>query len=216
MAFGGKKAPENDPAAAPDGEHADQDMPRMDGTGPDGAGREPGSPSAARDAVAADEAGTEAQEWKDRFLRAKAELLNYQRRMEKERAEAIKYANAGLARALLSILDDLERVVASDARPAGDMEAILNGVRLTLENFRKILREYHVQPIDATGKPFDPAVHEAMMQQPTTDHPPGTVIQEVGKGYRLHDRVLRPSQVIVARDAAPQDRGGDEAEDTNS
>jgi molecular chaperone GrpE len=151
--------------------------------------------------------GAEAAEWKEKFLRAKAELANYQRRAEKDRSEALRYANAGLIKALLPILDDLERVIASGADAGGNVEAVIDGVKILLDNFLKALREAQVSVIEAEGKPFDPQVHEALMQQPSAEHPDKTVLQETAKGYRLHDRVLRPAKVIVSK--APQ--AGDEA-----
>ena len=141
----------------------------------------------------------EVAEWKEKCLRAKAELVNYQRRAEKDRAEGLKYANASFIRALLPVIDDLERVMASGAAHPENAQAILDGGRLTLENFLKILRDFRVEVIKADGEPFDPEVHEAMMEQPSPDHPTRTVLQEVAKGYRLFDRVLRPAKVIVSK-----------------
>ncbi len=141
------------------------------------------------------------EDWKDKALRAKAELLNYQRRMQKDREESLRYAHAGLIRSLLPVIDDLERVVTSAEEHTQDAQSILDGVKLTLENFFKVLREFNVQPIEAEGRPFDPQVHEAMMEQPSEDHPPRTVLQEVVKGYMLHDRVIRPAKVIVSKAA---------------
>ena len=140
-----------------------------------------------------------ADEFKDKFLRAKAELLNYQRRAEKSHEEALRYAPASLARSFLPVIDNLQRVVdAGGAAP--EAQPILDGVRLTLEQALKALAEHGIAPIEGTGQPFDPAVHEAMMQQPSTEHPPGTVLQVLTRGYRMQDRVLRPAKVIVAKE----------------
>lgn len=144
----------------------------------------------------------DALEWKDKYLRARAELANYQRRAEKDRNDALKYANAGLVKSLLPVIDDLERVLQQDASTGNggeNAEAIRNGVRLTLDNLIKVLQQFQVKVIESEGKEFDPAYHEAMMEQPSDEHPPRTVLQELSKGYRLHDRVLRPSKVIVSR-----------------
>lgn len=147
----------------------------------------------------------EAEQWKEKCLRAKAELANYQRRMQKDHAESLRYANASLVRALLPILDDLERVVESAPSHQDSAGAVLDGVRLTLENCLKVLRDCHVERIEAEGKPFDPKVHEAVMEQPSPKHAERTVLQEVAKGYRLHDRILRPAKVIVSKPVDTED-----------
>jgi molecular chaperone GrpE len=154
------------------------------------------------------------EEWKDKFLRARAELSNYQRRAEKDRAEALRYANAGLAKSLLPVLDNLERLVQSSADPAATVQTLGEGARLTLEGFLKALREHHVEPIDAEGQPFDPLVHEALLEQPSPDHDQRVVLQQIARGYKLHDRVLRPSRVIVSKPAATPAR--DVAEEKKS
>lgn len=139
------------------------------------------------------------QEWKDKYLRAKADLANFQKRAEKERLEGLRYANAGLIKALLPVIDDIERVVQSSPEAESASNPLLSGVRMTLENFRKVLSQFHVECIDAAEQPFDPMVHEALMEQSSPAHPPRTVLSVVARGYRLHDRVLRPAKVIVSR-----------------
>lgn len=162
--------------------------------------------------AAADESA-EAREWKDRCLRARAELANYQRRAEKERSDLIRYANAGLAKSLLPVLDNLERVIESGQQNPDNAGALLEGVKMTLEHFLKALREANVERIEAEGAPFDPQVHEAMMEQPSAEHAERMVLKEVMKGYRLHDRVLRPAKVIVSR---PMEPAGGSAEDSET
>lgn len=166
------------------------------------------APSAADQAASPETLNAEAEQWKDKFLRAKADLLNYQRRAEKERAESLRYANAGLVKALLPVLDDLERVVAAAAEHKNDPEALVAGLRLTLENCLKTLKSFGVEPIEAAGKPFDPNQHEAIMQQPSDEHTAPTVLSEMLKGYRLHERVLRPSRVVVSKPAEPPAAAG--------
>lgn len=180
----------------------------------DEAARPDDAQTAAESPAAADgestEAGTglttEAQEWKDKCLRARAELANYQKRIEKERIDLIRYANAGLAKSLLPTIDDLERVIGSGQQTPDNAAGLIEGVKLTLENLLKALRELHIERIEAEGKPFDPQVHEAMMEQPS-EYPERIVLQELMKGYRLHDRVLRPAKVIVSKPAEPSGTG---------
>lgn len=145
----------------------------------------------------------------DALLRARADYQNFQRRAAVERSEAIRYANAGLMKSLLGVLDDLERAMSS---PSGETGAVDEGVRLVYENLLKALRDHGLETISADNEPFDPSVHEALMQQPSADHPSGTILEEFAKGYRLRDRVLRPSKVVVSK--AVDEDGGSEGKDT--
>lgn len=144
----------------------------------------------------------DAEDYKDRFLRAKAELQNVTRRAQSERAEIVRYANADLVRGLLVVIDDIDRILESDHQP-DDTEAILGGLRLVHQNYLKTLASFHIEPIETADVPFDPVIHEAMMQEPSDQHPAGTVLRVVQKGYRLHDRVIRAAKVIVSAAAAP-------------
>ncbi|HOB75219.1 MAG TPA: nucleotide exchange factor GrpE [Phycisphaerae bacterium] len=156
-------------------------------------------PAQAETTESAPEVRSPEVEWKEIALRARAELSNYQKRAEKDRAEAIRYANGGLVKDLLPVLDDLERVIQSaEETPEASAKAVVEGVKLILDMFRKVLRQYNVEAIPAEGELFDPQVHEAMMERPS-DHAERVVLQELSKGYKLHDRVLRPSKVIVSK-----------------
>ncbi len=176
-------------------------------SGPDGEASTPPvtPPSGAESATTdAQPARSEADEYKDKYLRAVAELSNYRKRSEKDREDALRYANVALVRSLLSVLDNLERVIASAQEHSENAAAILEGAEMTADSFRKVLREHHVVPIEAEGKPFDPAVHEAMMQQPSDQYDTPTVLQVVQEGYKLHDRVVRPARVIVSKPASEE------------
>lgn len=158
-----------------------------------------------QDAAAADPE-PRVEDYKDRFLRAKAELQNVTRRAQSERAEIVRYANADLVRALLVVLDDIDRILESDHQPE-DTGTILEGLRLVHQNYVKTLVDFHVEPIDTAHVPFDPVIHEAMMQEPSAQHPADTVLRVVQKGYRLHDRVIRAAKVVVSPAAAPVSEG---------
>jgi molecular chaperone GrpE len=147
------------------------------------------------------EATAKENEWRDMALRARAELSNYQKRAEKDRADSIRFANAGILKNLLPVIDNLERVIQTGTAAEGNAQALVDGVKLTLDQFQKVLRDYQVEVIPAEGQPFDPQVHEALMERPS-DHPERTVLQELAKGYKLHDRVLRPAKVIVSKPSA--------------
>lgn len=150
----------------------------------------------------------ELAELRERNLRLLAEVQNAQKRAQREKQEALRYAEAELARDLLVIIDDLERTLDA-ARSAGDAPAVVDGVRIVYEHFLKVLRQRHIEPIEAVGRPFNPALHEALLQRPSDEHPAGTVVEELARGYRMHERVLRPSRVVVSAGpaAAPAPAG---------
>lgn len=136
----------------------------------------------------------------EKFLRAYAELENYKKRIEKDRAENLKYANEELLRDLLPFIDNLHRAIDHASSEGNDSpEALAEGVRLTLAELIRILEKYGVESIESVGKPFDPSLHEAMLQVETEDHEPLTIVEEFQKGYRIKDRLLRPSRVSVAK-----------------
>jgi molecular chaperone GrpE len=174
------------------------------------------TPAPSEDTQPTTEAKSEVEEWKDKYLRAKAELLNYQRRADKNQGEALRYANANLAKVLLPVLDDLERVTATQADEIDNAKVILDGVKLTLDNFLKILRDFHIVPIEAEGKPFDPQVHEAVMEDSSVEHPQRMVLKEIARGYQLHDRVLRPARVTVSKQSETLDHKADQHPEENN
>jgi len=182
----------------------EKSSPQGDRPGP--ASAEP-APAGEPPATAEPAQRTEADEWKDKFLRAKAELSNYQKRAEKERSDYHKYAIADLAKSLIPIIDDLDRVIETGAVPAATADSLVNGVKLLRQNLLKVLAQFHIQPIEAQGQQFDPTVHEAMLEQHAPEHPTRTVLQEVARGYRLHDRLLRPARVIVSKGGPSEPEG---------
>lgn len=134
----------------------------------------------------------------DQWRRAEADLQNYRKRVEKERNELIKYGAVGLLKALLPILDDFERALMT-CPDAGAKFTWTEGVALIDHKLLLALEQHGLQEVEAVGKPFDPAVHEAFVEERTSAYPDGHVIAVLQKGYRLHDRVLRPAMVKVAR-----------------
>jgi molecular chaperone GrpE len=139
----------------------------------------------------------ELAELRDKNLRLMAELQNQQKRVDRERQELRRYAEADLARELLAVLDDLQRAYQA-AGASEHTQAMAEGVRLVGERFSKVLRDHNITPIEAVGRPFNPAFHEAVLQQPSRQVPAGTVLEEVTPGFLMHDRVLRPSRVIIS------------------
>lgn len=154
-----------------------------------------------------EKAEAEAKESYDRFLRASAELENYKKRTQKEMAEFKKYANASLVKELLGVVDNLERAI--ESLNGGNEEGQLSkGLDLTLKELLKVFKNFHARPIEALGKPFDPSFHQAMMQQETTEQPENIVLNELQKGYMIHDRLLRPAMVVVS--TSPAGSGNDD------
>jgi molecular chaperone GrpE len=141
------------------------------------------------------------EEDRDRYLsllqRTQADFENYQKRVHRDLAQEKRYACKPLALDLLPVLDNLERAVAA-ARQAGQSDALLQGVAMVQGQFLDVLRRHGITPIEAQGQPFDPHIHEAVMQQPAADQPPNTVLQVLEQGFQIHDQVLRPARVIVS------------------
>jgi molecular chaperone GrpE len=134
---------------------------------------------------------------KDRELRALAEIENTRRRVRRDLDEQLKYANLALLRDLLPVLDNVSRAIEA-AEKGSDADKLLEGVRLVATQLESVLAKHHCKRIEAVGQPFDPNLHEAIFQQPSAEHPPGTVTVEALPGFVLYDRVVRPTQVIVS------------------
>ncbi len=154
--------------------------------------------------AAAGDTSAELAELKDRHLRLAAEYDNFRRRSLKERQDLHNYANENVFKELLPIVDNLERAVTharrEEQRP--DSENLLQGIELTHRSLLQILAKHGVVEIEAQGQPFDPQVHEAVRRVPSSEHPPGTVVEVYQKGYKLKDRMLRPAMVAVASEPA--------------
>lgn len=141
------------------------------------------------------EAQAKTQEFMDALLRERADFTNFRRRSEAEAQQSYRYAAGTTIKKFLAVMDDLERALAH--RPAGDTWA--NGIELVYRKYQTILDAEGVTRIDAEGKPFDPNLHEAIMQEPSEEHESGTVIAVLQQGYMHGERVLRPALVKVAQ-----------------
>jgi molecular chaperone GrpE len=148
----------------------------------------------------------EAAEKHDLYLRERAEVENFKRRMQRERAEALRYASEPLLRDLLPVKDNLERAVRAaheavkGSSPAAG--ALLEGVEMVLQQLADVLGRHGVSQVPSAREPFDPSHHEALAHVESDEHAPGTVVDEHLPGYRLHDRLLRAAQVTVAKPSA--------------
>ncbi|HEY5233652.1 MAG TPA: nucleotide exchange factor GrpE [Verrucomicrobiae bacterium] len=144
-----------------------------------------------------------ADEHKDNWMRTAADLENFKKRAARERIEAAQFANAALLQKLLPILDNFEMAQAAAQNAEGEKLAALQaGVAMIQQQLKSVLLESGLEEIDAAGKLFDPALHEAVSQQETADIPEGHVVQQIRKGYKLRERLLRPAAVIVAKKPA--------------
>jgi len=146
----------------------------------------------------------EANENYDRYLRQVAEVENFRKRANREKDEAIRFANEALVKDLLPVVDNLERAVAH-SKDGGNGKPLVEGIEMVLRGFFDILAKHGVVPISAVGQPFDPEKHEAMAQIESGTYEPNTVVEEYHKGYLLRDRLLRPALVSVAK--APKSQG---------
>jgi molecular chaperone GrpE len=136
------------------------------------------------------------EEHRNNWHRSAADFANYKRRTDEERATLTQFSNTVLIGKLLSVLDDFDRAL--ESVPAEAHDAWIEGVKLTERKLRNVLESEGVTPIEAVGQPFDPNLHEAVVHEDTADHRDNEVIGELQRGYRLRDRVIRPSLVRVA------------------
>ena len=140
---------------------------------------------------------------RDEHLRDRAEVENFKKRLLREKTESLRFATENLLRDLLDSVDNLERAIAA-ASDGSALQGLQEGVSMVLGGLRSTLERHGVTRLESVGRPFDPAEHEALAQVPTTDEIPGHVMDEHLPGYRLHDRLLRASQVTVAQAPAPE------------
>ncbi|MEE8399269.1 MAG: nucleotide exchange factor GrpE [Desulfobacterales bacterium] len=165
-----------------------------------------------------DAAKQEAKESYDRFLRASAEFENYKKRATRDMDEFRKYANESLIRELLPVVDNLERALQSSAESnaVSDTENLTAGVDMTLKEILKVFEKFVIKPIDALGQRFDPTFHQAVMQEENDNEPENTILRELQKGYKIHDRLLRPSMVVVSRSSKQaSDKSASEPQDND-
>ncbi len=139
----------------------------------------------------------ELQEARDRVLRAQADLDNYQKRTRRNVEERLRYATAPLLLDLLPVRDNLARAIEA-AESAGDGAGLLEGVKLVSQQLLGVFERHDCRPVEALGQPFDPTRHEAIASRPSTDKPAGIVTDVATVGFTLHDRVVRPAQVVVS------------------
>ncbi len=144
-----------------------------------------------------------ANEYWDRLLRQTADFDNYKKRMARERQEATRYATEALIEKLIPVIDNFEMALAAANNPqATSVEALRSGIALIYNQLKAVLTDAGLEEIEATNKGFDPNWQEAVSEQETSDAPEGQVLQQVRKGYKLRDRLIRPAAVVVAKNPA--------------
>jgi molecular chaperone GrpE len=165
---------------------------------------QPDEPS---DPTSADSQEKQAQEelqiYQDKYIRLAAEFENYKRRAQRDQSDAIRYANESLLKSLLSTLDNLERAIQC-GKDAGASGSLLEGVELTHKQFLETVEKLGVRQVSSTGSLFDPNMHQAVAQVESETAEPNMVVEEFQKGYFLHDRILRPAMVTVAKEKSDQ------------
>lgn len=136
-------------------------------------------------------------EARNQTLRALAETENVRKRLRREMEDERKFAEWSLLNDLLPVIDNLGRALTAADKNA-ESGGLAAGVKMVAQQLETVLAKHHCSKIEAQGRPFDPNFHAAIQQQPTSDHPPGTVVFVAQEGYQVHERVLRPTQVIVS------------------
>jgi len=149
------------------------------------------------------ERAAKADEHWERLLRTTADFDNFKKRAAREKQDAIRFANQGLIEKLIPVLDNFDMALAATQAAQPDANGSLQtGINMIWQQFKSALAEAGLEEIDATGQVFDPNLHEAISQKETADVPEGQVVQQLRKGYKLRDRLLRPASVVVAKKLA--------------
>jgi len=193
-------SPENDPAIGGNGA-AEDELTEIDATGE----AEAGGPLTAELVASRAELKrlqTALAEAQDAVLRRQADFENYRKRVERERTDTYNRVVADTARKLLPVMDNLTRALDAErsveSSESAEFRHFLHGVQLISKQLSEVLESFGVQPIPAVGERFDPHIHEAVVTEPSDEHEPDTVVEELARGYRIGDRLLRPAMVKVA------------------
>jgi molecular chaperone GrpE len=141
----------------------------------------------------------EGKETHDRLLRVSAEFENYKKRAAREMNDFRKFANESLVKAMLPVIDNLDRAIESSNNEKHADSSVVEGVNMTLKEIFKVLEQFGVKRFDSIGDTFDPGLHQAVMQEETEGKDENTVVKELQKGYMIHDRLLRPAMVVVSK-----------------
>ncbi|MBI5686458.1 MAG: nucleotide exchange factor GrpE [Verrucomicrobia bacterium] len=201
--FRSKKTKHNNSETQPDAQAApaaESAAPAQPATPPAAAAPPPPSlPPAEIEKLKAEAA--QAAEWKDKCLRTAADFDNFRKRAAREKIETSKYATQQLLGRLLPTIDNFEAALqhADPAAGSAAVQSLIDGLKMTLSQLHSVLRDAGVEVVNAEGQHFDPQLHEAVQHIESDAHPAGKVIQQLRKGYKLSDRLLRPATVVVSK-----------------
>jgi molecular chaperone GrpE len=175
--------------------------------------------SASTDAAGETITAEQLQEWRtaqERYIRLYADFENFKKRAQRERDEARRSAVESVVTRLLPVMDTFEMALAATHQPGVSLDSLRTGVNMIHGQFRGVFSDLGLEEIQAVGQPFDPSLHEAVSQQETSEVPEGQVVQQLRKGYRNRDRLLRAASVVVARPPAPTVSGDQSAGSTSA
>jgi len=175
---------------------------------PEEASSEDSTEEDANEASAAEAAIAEKERMREQLLRIAADFDNFRKRSRKEIEEVRRRAIEDTVREVLPIIDNLERA-AEATSGAKDVDAVAEGVHMVLRGFEEVANRLGLERVPSVGETFDPNLHDAMQQEETDKHPPGTIVSEVVPGYKLGERLLRPAVVVVARPPSAADAGAE-------
>jgi molecular chaperone GrpE len=163
---------------------------------------EPGTVTPEQLAELKDLAAKADEHWQ-RLLRTSADFENFKKRATREKQDAIKFANESLLQKLVPVLDNFDMALSAAQSAQGDAaQSLQTGINMIYQQLKNTLSEAGLEEVDAAGKAFDPNLHEAVSQKETTEAREGTVVQQLRKGYKLRERLLRPASVVVAKKPA--------------
>ena len=141
----------------------------------------------------------------ERLLRTTADFDNFKKRAAREKQDALRYATESLISKIIPVLDNFEMALAAAQNSSAEgLKSLQDGVTMIQTQLKSALTDSGLEEVDATGKPFDPNIHEAVSQQQSADVPEGHVLQQLRKGYKIRERLLRPATVIVAKNVEPK------------
>lgn len=144
-----------------------------------------------------------------RLQRVSADYMNYQKRAHRDTTEACDYGNAELIKGMLPVLDDMERAMEAARKNHDEKDPLMVGMQLVHDKALEVMGRFGLTVIKAQGEPFDPQMHQALMQEASDQVPPQTVLRELQKGYALKGRVARPAAVVVSKGPSEECTGGD-------
>ncbi len=148
---------------------------------------------------------------KNEYLYLRAEFDNFRKQSIRERSELLKYGAERFARELLEVVDNFDRALEGELH-SDNLESFKKGIDLTAQDLRKLLERFGVQEVPTQGEAFDPNLHEALSSEETSEYPPGHVSRTFKKAYKIHDKLLRPAQVVVAAEPKSSSTGGENSD----